>query len=99
MDLISYFVYIRHKSEMEALIWSIQNLCLDVFNFQNEYGYTPLMIAVDLCSGDFKNDYRKIIEVLLEKGANPHIENNWGRTAFDITKDEDIKELLRKPNF
>ena len=46
-------------------------------NCQNEYGYTPLMVA---CI----NGNIQIVDVLLIYGVNPNVRNNKGQTALMI---------------
>jgi len=44
-------------------------------NYENEYGITPLMVAVS-------NNYPEIVKKLLERGADPNILNNYDFTAL-----------------
>jgi ankyrin repeat protein len=43
-------------------------------------GVTPLMVALD-------NDHNDVAKLLLDRGANPHISDWWGRTALYIAID------------
>ncbi len=43
-------------------------------------GVTPLMIALD-------NDHNDVAKLLLDRGANPHVWDWWGRTALYIAID------------
>ncbi|KAF5626373.1 ankyrin repeat and btb poz domain protein [Fusarium tjaetaba] len=54
-------------------------------------GYTPLMVAVEI-------ENYEITEYLLKHGAVKSIghTNRKGETAFDLTEDDDILELLSK---
>lgn len=61
-------------------------------NAKNKDGETPLMAAV----GPFHMNYINVIELLLDKGADPKIKNNEGKTAADMTNDAEIKKLLKK---
>ena len=37
-----------------------------------------------------------IVRLFLENGADPSITNNWGESAYDITRYRDIKNLIQK---
>lgn len=50
-------------------------------DFQNNYGYTALIEAVGLREGN--ELYQEIVRVLMDNGANQHIQDNSGRTAMD----------------
>ncbi len=49
-------------------------------NLPTPEGVTALMIALD-------NDHNDVAKLLLEKGANPHVWDWWGRTALYIAVD------------
>ena len=49
-------------------------------NVPTPEGVTPLMIALD-------NDYNDVAKLLLDRGANPHLWDWWGRTALYIAID------------
>lgn len=58
-------------------------------NYQNENGYTALMLAADR-----QND--KIVEYLLKQGANPLLINKFGETARDlVSSSSPIFQLLQ----
>lgn len=50
-------------------------------DFQNNYGYTALIEAVGLREGN--ELYQEIVRLLMDNGANQHIQDNSGRTAMD----------------
>jgi ankyrin repeat protein len=54
-------------------------------NVPTPEGVTPLMVALD-------NDHNDVAKLLLDRGANPHVADWWGRTALLITVDR--KESL-----
>lgn len=58
-------------------------------NVTDAIGWTPLMIAA-------RNGYPEIVKVLLKAGANPNLKNNDGKTAYDLTGNEEIKRLLNR---
>src|SRR5205085_1858090 len=49
-------------------------------NLPTPEGVTPLMTALD-------NDHNDVAKLLLDRGANPHISDWWGRTALYIVID------------
>src|SRR6185436_13679723 len=49
-------------------------------NVPTPEGVTPLMIALD-------NGYNEVAKLLLDRGANPHVWDWWGRTALYIAVD------------
>ncbi len=49
-------------------------------NVPTPEGVTPLMIAID-------NGHNEVAKLLLDRGANPHVWDWWGRTALYITVD------------
>jgi ankyrin repeat protein len=53
-------------------------------------GWTPLMIAAE-------QDDVHAVKYLLDRGADPSIKNDYGRTAFDITTSSQVKRLVRVP--
>jgi ankyrin repeat protein len=42
------------------------------------------------------NGHAEIVKLLLEKGANPGLKNNEGKTALDYAENSDINRLLEK---
>src|SRR6185503_12272664 len=60
---------------VEALIGSGADV-----NVPTPEGVTPLMMALD-------NDHNDVAKLLLDRGANPHVSDWWGRTALLITID------------
>lgn len=52
-------------------------------NIPTPEGVTPLMLALD-------NDRQEIAKMLLDRGANPHVWDWWGRTALYIATDTKI---------
>jgi ankyrin repeat protein len=55
-------------------------------NVPTPEGVTPLMISLD-------NDHNDVATLLLDRGANPHVADWWGRTALWIVIDR--KEALK----
>lgn len=52
----------------------------DDINRPTPEGVTPLMLALD-------NDHNDVAKLLLDRGANPHLWDWWGRTALYIAVD------------
>jgi ankyrin repeat protein len=42
------------------------------------------------------NEHAEIVKLLLEKGANPGLKNDEGKTALDYAGNSNIKSLLEK---
>jgi len=60
----------------------ILSVCNDnIVNEKNVDGKSPLILAVDRNSQTFDTNAIKMIDILLEKGANPHQKDNVGETA------------------
>ncbi|XGA08230.1 MAG: ankyrin repeat domain-containing protein [Wolbachia endosymbiont of Xenopsylla cheopis] len=57
-------------------------------NSQNEYGLTPLHLAIDI------GDIEAVRYLLTIKNINPFIQDNNGRTPFDYAKKEDDKNKI-----
>ena len=56
-------------------------------NKQANGGSTPLMIAA-------YNGKIEVVRELLKRGAKKELKNNSGKTAYDLTSNEEIKALL-----
>jgi ankyrin repeat protein len=80
----------RPVGGLTALLYAARNGCsgcvaaligagADV-NVPTPEGVTPLMISLD-------NDYNDVATLLLDRGANPHVADWWGRTALWIVID------------
>ena len=85
----------RPVGGLTALLYASRNGCsacvqaligagADV-NVPTPEGVTPLMISLD-------NDHNDVAALLLDRGANPHVADWWGRTALWIVIDR--KEAL-----
>ena len=80
---------------MTALLYAARDGCSDCVaaligagadvNVPTPEGVTPLMISLD-------NDHNELATLLLDRGANPHVADWWGRTALWIVIDR--KEAL-----
>jgi ankyrin repeat protein len=85
----------RPVGGLTALLYASRDGCYDCVdallgagadvNIPTPEGVTPLMVALD-------NDYNDVARLLLDRGANPHVADWWGRTALFITIDR--KESL-----
>jgi ankyrin repeat protein len=85
----------RPVGGLTALLYAARNGCsgcvealigagADV-NVPTPEGVTPLMVSLD-------NDHNDVAALLLDRGANPHVADWWGRTALLIVVDR--KESL-----
>ena len=80
----------RPVGGLTALLYAARDGCYDCVeamigagadvNMPTPEGVTPLMIALD-------NDHNDVAKLLLDRGANPHVWDWWGRTALYIVVD------------
>jgi uncharacterized protein len=80
----------RPVGGLTALLYAARNGCYECVeailgagadvNTPTPEGVTPLMIALD-------NDHNDVAKLLLDRGANPHVWDWWGRTALYIAID------------
>jgi uncharacterized protein len=80
----------RPAGGLTALLYAARNGCYDCVealiaagtdvNVPTPEGVTPLMMALD-------NDHTDVAKLLLDRGANPHVWDWWGRTALYIAID------------
>jgi ankyrin repeat protein len=77
----------RPVGGLTALLYASRNGCYDCVealiaagadvDVPTPEGVTPLMVALD-------NDHNDVANLLLDRGANPHVADWWGRTALYI---------------
>ena len=80
----------RPVGGLTALLYAARNGCADCVetligagadvNVPTPEGVTPLMVSLD-------NDHNDVATLLLDRGANPHVADWWGRTALWIVID------------
>jgi ankyrin repeat protein len=80
----------RPVGGLTALLYAARNGCADCVealigagadvNVPTPEGVTPLMVSLD-------NDHNHVAALLLDRGANPHVADWWGRTALLIAVD------------
>jgi ankyrin repeat protein len=80
----------RPVGGLTALLYASRNGCAECVealigagadvNVPTPEGVTPLMISLD-------NDHNDVARLLLDRGANPHVVDWWGRTALWIVVD------------
>jgi ankyrin repeat protein len=56
-------------------------------NAKNRRRETALIYAV-------RNDSKESVKILLEKGANPNIKTDYGKTAMDMSSEPEIEKLI-----
>jgi uncharacterized protein len=88
----------RPVGGLTALLYAARNGCSNCVNaligagadvnVPTPEGVTPLMISLD-------NDHNDVATLLLDRGANPHVADWWGRTALWIVVDR--KEATKGP--
>ena len=79
-----------HWDKPKDILHAIDSLGCDI-NLQDKNGNTPLMSAIIL-------GQQKAISLLIEKGADLHLENNSKRTAISLAQqihDQENNELNR----
>ena len=82
-----------------ALMYAVANGHTDIYklliedgadvNIQNKDGWAALMYATH-------NERTETVEYLLSVGANPLLKDNEGRTVYDFTKNEEIKQIIKR---
>ncbi len=80
----------RSTGGLDALQYAVRDGCFECVemlvaagadvNRPTPEGVTPLMNAID-------NEHNEVAQLLLDKGANPHVWDWWGRTALYIAVD------------
>ena len=86
-DKITAFIRASRSGHMTIVkVAYKKNVPVDV---QKTISITDLMAAS-------LNGHAEIVKLLLEKGANPYLKNNEGKTALDYADNSDIKRLLEK---
>jgi ankyrin repeat protein len=88
----------RPVGGLTALLYAARDGCYDCVeeliaagadaNVPTPEGVTPLMLALD-------NEHNEVAKLLLDRGANPHVWDWWGRTALYIVIDR--RESARAP--
>jgi len=89
---------LQDENGYTALLYATENEDLEIVkellkaganpNFQNEDGDTALHFA------SYENENLDIVKELLKAGANPRLKNNNRLTAYDITENQQIRNLL-----
>lgn len=76
-----------HIASQELSVESLKKLLKyskDGINSKNADGYTPLLIA------SMKAQDAKILELLIQNGANKNVSTEFGETPFDLAKSNEI---------
>ncbi len=99
-DIVNFFNLVNQENytELEKIVDNIKEKSL--INAKNKYGSNALMVAIGKAN-------LKIVQLLLENGADVNAQNNYGKTPFEfalyikdpIIRDEIIHELVSNPNF
>ncbi len=63
---------------------------IDVNEVDSETGNTALIMAGEL------GGLKEVVALLLKNGADVNLKDNLGRTALDLTADDEIVEMLSK---
>lgn len=79
-------INIRDDNVRNDVIFELIRKGVDL-DIQGKHGDTPLMHAVYF-------SYYEIVQALLENGADPHIEDNRGRTALSVAQARGNQRML-----
>jgi ankyrin repeat protein len=93
-----------NTSVYEAIVGNRNNLSVIEFllkrgakvNIADKYQRTPLMTAVTIPYDESPEDRIKLINLLIENGADVNAKDKDGKTAFDLTNDPIIRQQLQK---
>jgi ankyrin repeat protein len=93
-----------NTSVYEAIVGNRNNLSVIEFllkrgakvNTADKYQRTPLMTAVTIPYDKSPEDRIKLINLLIENGADVKARDKDGKTAFDLTNDPIIRQQLQK---
>lgn len=78
------------SKHFELFNFLIQSASVEAINAQDTNGQTPLMFAA-------KADLSQVLQALLNKGANPNIQDNSGKTALDHSPvTSEVRAILNK---
>lgn len=92
VNIFHYSIIFRKYGSDNELSDRLLNADPSLLNSKSIHGMTALMYACKL--GDSQG-----VDFLIKKGANIYLKNNFDFTAFDYTKSEQIKELLKNNSF
>jgi len=76
--------YAADAGKVPIVRFLLENMA--IIDYQDGDGMTPLMAAVD-------KDHLATVDFLLKEGADPHITDETGKTAFDIAKDKNLTKM------
>ena len=88
LDLLYDWKY-KHGRSSEYIKEHKESLVFSDLNAQDDYGRTALIHAV-------RSHDAKIVKLLLEKGANPNVKDDDGKTAFDYAEGKEIIGIMNK---
>ena len=81
-------MYASANGHLEVVKYLLENGA-DINAKDSNWGYTVLIYAAEYVN-------LETVQFLIENGADFNIKNNEGKTALDLAKTEEIKEVLRK---
>ena len=87
------------NADITADVLTVANESL--INERTVEGKSPLLIAVDRQSKNFDTNAFKMIDILLQSGADPHQKNNSGETAIELACNRGVDletRLTAKPS-
>ncbi len=88
-DSVLHTVIREGQVHLLAVLWEKEDYDVDM---QNNENFTPLMLAAMQAQVG-------TVELLLKRGANTELRNNFGQRAIDLTEDAMIREILGAPTF
>lgn len=80
------------KGHKEMVKFLLENTDIDV-NHINNLGWTALLEVTIL--GDNTDNYAEIAKLLIKHGADIHIKDSKGKTAYDYAKEKNMTKILK----
>eukprot|EP00933_Yihiella_yeosuensis_P028719 TRINITY_DN22555_c0_g1_i1.p1 TRINITY_DN22555_c0_g1~~TRINITY_DN22555_c0_g1_i1.p1 ORF type:complete len:568 (+),score=160.07 TRINITY_DN22555_c0_g1_i1:94-1797(+) len=71
---------------LDVVVMLLEEICMEV-NPRDAKGWTPVACAAF-------HGQKAVVKALMAKNADPMIENAYRKSAFDVAKDDEIKETL-----
>uniref|UniRef100_A0ABD2XQV5 Uncharacterized protein n=1 Tax=Trichogramma kaykai TaxID=54128 RepID=A0ABD2XQV5_9HYME len=95
---LHWIMLLRTSFEVSLVLESFFDICDDLkksvqINAQDEWGQTPLFLALA------RHHSREVVELLLRRGANPHLVNENGLSSVDMIctkwRDDELVDMFQ----